>query len=294
MVIPILSSFGRTFSIRFKRIDSLSTTSQTTNNDLQTAQMSLQRAGSTQAKSTRRTSNRLEHTDSSSSVQQHNQNNITPAQMPLQRAESSQSKSRPSPSEERLATHLPQRPHDTLAGYYAGHTRENIAEEEAIEDSGDISRVSFVELQKKYRQLEQRLKKMDGQCSDLVEEITGLRAKSFLDDDSTLRDSFKTLDFSIRSWCIRLREYKTSVNQPMSLTYPFVRDKASYLFRTSADELLFLKSGLWAWLMKLVFDGATDMQNGDPDLWVDENSSIAMRHFEQLFLKHGEMFKTYI
>jgi hypothetical protein len=47
---------------------------------------------------------------------------------------------------------------------------------------------------------------------------------------------------------------------------------------------------MWQWLIRLVFEGATDMRTGDPDLWVDEDSSIAMRHFEKKFLAKGEIF----
>jgi hypothetical protein len=256
--------------------------------------MPLQRVDSTQTKPTRRVSRRLEHTESFSSVRPNTQHNIQTTQMPSQRAELSRNNSRPSPSQEVLAADLPYVPHDTLATYYTASKRESIVEEDRIQDSEDISKVSLLELQKKYRQLEQQLKKTYGQCSDLVEEITSLRAKNLVDDESTLRDSFNTLDFSIRSWCIRLREHKIIANQSMSLTYPFASDKASYSFKTPADELYFLISGLWVWLIKLIFDGATDMENDDPDLWVDESTSVAMRNLERFFLTRGEMCESYI
>jgi hypothetical protein len=256
--------------------------------------MSLQRADSTQSRTNRRVSNRLEHTESSSSVQPNTSKIIPTVQMPSQRTGSSPNTPRPLNSQERLAAHLQHRPHDTPATYNTASKREGIAEEGRIEENEDMSKISLLELQKKYRHLEQRLKKTDGQCSDLVEEITSLRAKNLVDDESTLRDSFNTLDFSIRSWCIRLREHKIVAYQSMSLTYPFASDKASYSFKTPADELYFLISGLWVWLIKLVFDGATDMQNDDPDLWVDELASIAMRYLERLFLTQGEMCKGYI
>jgi hypothetical protein len=212
--------------------------------------------------------------------------------MSSQRTESNQSKSRHSPSEERLGAVLPQKPHDTSAAHYTTTKNERIAEEDCLEETEDISKISLLELQKKYRQLEQRLIRTDIQCSDLVEEITGLRAKNLVDDDSVLRDNFQTLDFSVRSWCIRLRELKLVDNESMSLTYPFSVEKASYNFKAPGDELHFLKSGLWAWLIKLVFDGATDMQNDDPDLWAEELSSIAMRYLERLFLIEGESFEN--
>jgi hypothetical protein len=212
--------------------------------------------------------------------------------MSSQRTESNQSKSRHSPPEERLGAVLPQKPHDTPAAHYTTTKKERIAEEDCLEEIEDISKISPLELQKKYRQLERRLIRTDIQCSDLVEEITGLRAKNLVDDDSVLRDNFQTLDFSVRSWCIRLREHKLVNNESMSLTYPFSVEKASYSFKAAGDELHFLKSGLWAWLIKLVFDGATDMQNDDPDLWAEELSSIAMRYLERLFLTEGESFEN--
>jgi len=212
--------------------------------------------------------------------------------MSSQRTESSQSKSSYSPSGDRRRAALPQKPHDTPAAHYPTTKNERIAEEDCLEEVEDISKISLLELQKKYRQLKRRLIRTDLQCSDLVEEITGLRAKNLLDDDSVLRDNFQTLGFSVRSWCIRLREHKLIGNKSMSLTYPFSVEKASYSFKAAGDELHFLISGLWAWLIKLVFDGATDMQNDDPDLWTDELSSIAMRYLERLFLTEGESFEN--
>jgi hypothetical protein len=212
--------------------------------------------------------------------------------MSPQRTESSQTKSRHSPSEERLGAVLPQKPHDTPAAHHTTTKNECIAEEDCPEEIEDISKISLLELQKKYRLLERRLIRTDIQCSGLVEEITGLRAKNLVDDDSVLRDNFQTLDFSVRSWCIRLREHKLIDNESMSLTYPFSAEKALYSFKAAGDELHFLKSGLWAWLIKLVFEGATDMQNDDPDLWAEELSSIAMRYLERLFLTEGESFEN--
>jgi hypothetical protein len=186
----------------------------------------------------------------------------------------------------------PQKPQDTPAAYCATTKSECTAEEDGLGEIEDISKISLLELQKKYQQLKRRLIITDIQCSELVEEITGLRAKNLLDEDSVLRDNFKALDFSVRSWCIRLREHKLIGNNSMSLTYPFSVEGASYSFKTAGDELHFLISGLWAWLIKLVFDGATDMQNDDPDLWAEELSSIAMRYLERLFLIDGESFEN--
>jgi hypothetical protein len=218
------------------------------------------------------------------------QDNMQTAETPPQRAEMRQIKSRPLPPEGGPGGDWPHRPHDMGAAFQTPSAREDMVTEDRIEDNESISKLSLPELQKKYRQLEQRLRETDRQCSDLVEEITSLRAKNFLDDDSALKDNFKTLNFSIRSWCIRLREHKTSTNESMSLAYPFSNDKALFSFTTHADELYFLISAMWAWLIRLVFEGATDMRTGDPDLWVDEDSSIAMRHFEKKFLAKGEIF----
>jgi hypothetical protein len=218
------------------------------------------------------------------------QNNLQTAETPPQRAEMRQIKSRPLPPEGGPGEDWPQTPHDMGVAFQTPSARKDMVTEDSIEDNEGISKLSLPELQKKYWQLEQRLREMDIQCSDLVEEITSLRAKNFLDDYSVLKDNFKTLDFSIRSWCIRLREHKTSANESMSLAYPFSNDKALFSFTAQADELYFLISAMWTWLIRLVFEGATDMRTEDPDLWVDEHSSRAMRHFEKKFLAKGEIF----
>ena len=290
-----LKSFTRGVSNRLDRTDSPSSVPLTVGKSLQVAQMPPKRADSTFSKFNHRASTHLEPTESSLPEPLITQNNIQStagSQAGSQRAETSQTRARPPPLEAKGATHLPQKPHEALATFYSASTREGIADEDSAEESEDVSNVSLLELQHKYQQLKRRLEKTDGQCSALVEEVIGLRAKNLFDDDTTLRDSFKTLDFSVRSWCIRLRETKAVADRPMSLTYPVAADRASYSFLAPADELYFLKSGLWAWLIKLVFDGAIDMATEDPDLWTQELCSIAMRYLERLFVTQGKILES--
>lgn len=154
-------------------------------------------------------------------------------------------------------------------------------------------KVYLREYQTKWNQLTEQHETLERQCSALVEEISGLRSKNLVDDESILQDNFKSLYFSIRSWCMRLTDNKLDPREPIWLTNPLLDDGFLYSCTTEASELHFLIAGLWTWLIKLVFDRLTDMECDDPDLWTEQKSSEAMRVLERGLVRQGKIVRSH-
>ncbi len=149
-------------------------------------------------------------------------------------------------------------------------------------------------LQSKHDQLHEANERITAHCSALAEENSNLRGQHELDDDSSLRDKFQELDFAIRSWCISFRDCKTDPKTALALPVPSQDSNIIYQFKTEAAELTFLISGVWEWLVLLVFDpkpvgNEDDEQRTDlwarKDLWTSESNAVALRYFERKFLK---------
>jgi hypothetical protein len=152
-------------------------------------------------------------------------------------------------------------------------------------------KISLREYETKWNQLTEQHETLERQCSALVEEISSLRSKNLIDDESVLLDNFGNLHFSIRSWCIGLRDKKLDSSQPLSLTNPVLDDKFLYSCDAEASEIHFLMAGLWTWLIKLVFHPLTDMECDHPDLWTEQKSSEAMRVLERGLVRQGKIVR---
>jgi hypothetical protein len=172
----------------------------------------------------------------------------------------------------------------------AGH----VMDEETHSADGLVRQIETLQgalhnLQSKYDRLHEANERITAHCSALAEENSNLRGHHQLDDDSSLRNKFQELDFAIRSWCIGLRDTKQNLETPFTLPVPSQDPNIIYQFKTEAAELNFLISGVWEWLVMLVFDPKPLRDEDDDwvrkDLWTSENNSIALRHFERQFRK---------
>lgn len=139
-------------------------------------------------------------------------------------------------------------------------------------------------------EVEEENSRLIEQCSGLVKEVSELRVRHLVDDDSALRDKFHSLHFAIRSWCCAIHDAKvpeySAVFSNFPLGVPGSDRKLCYLYDEGLNVLI---ACMWEWMVKLVF-GSTNAETGyndSPDLWTDEDAAVWLHNLESRLQNHG-------